>query len=200
MKKLRKQAKELLHAASKVYHYRRDVISEGRLQELDKAVEEVEHMFKDKRAEKAPFHAAQERLDALLRKIGGKIYPKTFFSDNLEVLLVAAILVIGVRTFFFQPFIIPTNSMYPTYSGMNTVVYEAEDASPNSAQKIFNKLTRGSKHKSVFAESSGNILIPMDQTAKGAQIHREQVKGRKWFVLPAVLAEYTFSILVANNS
>ena len=41
MKKLRKQAKELLHAASKVYHYRRDVTSEARLQELEKSAREV---------------------------------------------------------------------------------------------------------------------------------------------------------------
>jgi signal peptidase I len=194
MNKLRKQAKELLQAASKVYHYRRDVISEGRLEELDQAVGEVDAMLKDKTTEAAPFQAAQNRLDALLRKIGGKIHPKTFFSDNLEVVLVAAILVIGVRTFFFQPFIIPTNSMYPTYSGMNSVVYSAEDASPNVARKIFNKLTLGSNHKSVFARNSGEILIPMSQTATGPQIDKEQVQGRKWFVLPTVLAEYTFYV------
>jgi signal peptidase I len=194
MKKLRKQAKELLHAAGKVYHYRRDVLAEGRLQELEKAVAEVGQMLKDNSAEAAPFEAAMKRLDALLRKIGGKIYPKTFWSDNLEVLLVAAILVIGVRTFFFQPFIIPTNSMYPTYSGMNAVTYEAEDASPSVARKVFNKLTLGAKHKSVFAQNSGEILIPMGQTKNGPQIYRERVKGRKWIVVPTPLDEYTFYV------
>jgi signal peptidase I len=151
-------------------------------------------MLKDKSAEAAPFEAAMKRLDALLRKIGGKIYPKTFWSDNLEVLLVAAILVIGVRTFFFQPFIIPTNSMYPTYSGMNAVTYEAEDASPSVARKVFNKLTLGAKHKSVFAQNSGEILIPMGQTKNGTQIYRERVKGRKWIVVPTPLDEYTFYV------
>jgi signal peptidase I len=194
MKKLRKQAKELLHAAGKVYHYRRDVLAEGRLQELEKAVAEVGQMLKDNSAEAAPFEAAMKRLDALLRKIGGKIYPKTFWSDNLEVLLVAAILVIGVRTFFFQPFIIPTNSMYPTYSGMNAVTYEAEDASPSVARKVFNKLTLGAKHKSVFAQNSGELLIPMGQTKNGPQIYRERVKGRKWIVVPTPLDEYTFYV------
>jgi signal peptidase I len=194
MKKLRKQAKELLHAASKVYHYRRDVISADRLQELEKSVVEIEAMLKDKSADKAPFEAAMERLDALLRKIGGKIYPKTFWSDNLEVILVAAILVIGVRTFFFQPFIIPTNSMYPTYSGMNSVVYAADADSPNVAEKVFHKLTLGAKHKSLFAENSGEILIPMEQSQNGVQIYKERVKGRKWLVLPTPLDEYTFYV------
>lgn len=194
MKKLRKQAKELLQAASKVYHYRRDVTAEARLQELEKAVAEVEGLLKDKYAEAAPFEAAMQRLDALLRKIGGKIYPKTFWSDNLEVLLVAAILVIGVRTFFFQPFIIPTNSMYPTYSGMNAVTYAADQPSPSAVRKVFNKLTLGAKHKSVFAQNSGKILIPMGQGNNGLQIYKERVNGRKWLVLPTPLDEYTFYV------
>ncbi len=195
MKKLRKQAKELLHAASKVYHYRRDVTSEARLQELEKSVVEIEKMLKDKSAESAPFQAAMDRLDALLRKIGGKIYPKTFWSDNLEVILVAAILVIGVRTFFFQPFIIPTNSMYPTYSGMNTVAYAADAESPNAVKKIFNKLTLGAKHKSLIAAGSGPvslILLPNTQTGK-VEISR-RVPYRKYFVLPSTCAEYVFSV------
>ena len=194
MKKLRKQAKELLHAASKVYHYRRDVTSDARLQELEKAVGEVEHMLKDKSAEAVPFEAAMNRLDVLLRKIGGKIYPKTFWSDNLEVILVAAILVIGVRTFFFQPFIIPTNSMYPTYSGMNSIVYAAEDESPSVAKRVLNKITLGAKYKSLYAQNNGQLSIPMGQTSKGIQIYKERVKGRKWLVLPTPLDEYTFYV------
>jgi signal peptidase I len=194
MRKLRKQAKELLHAAHKVYNYRCDVIPEGRLEELEKAVAELNGMLEKKDTQRAPFKASIDRLDALLRKIGGKIHPKTFWSDNLEVALVAAILVIGVRTFFFQPFIIPTNSMYPTYSGMNAVSYGADDASPSTARKIFNKLTLGAKHKSVFAQNSGKILIPMGQTQNGLQIYKERVKGKKWIILPAALDEYTFYV------
>ncbi len=195
MKKLRKQAKELLHAASKVYHYRRDVTSAARLQELEKTVVEIESMLQDKSADKAPFVAAMDRLDALLRKIGGKIHPKTFWSDNLEVILVAAILVIGVRTFFFQPFIIPTNSMYPTYSGMNSVLYEAGDTSPSAAKQLFNKLTLGAKYKSLTAEKSGPIsliLLPDPKTGKVGV--KRSVPYRKYFVLPAKRAEYVFSV------
>ena len=195
MKKLRKQAKELLHAASKVYHYRRDVTSAVRLQELEKSVVEIETMLNDKTADKVPFEAAMDRLDALLRKIGGKIHPKTFWSDNLEVILVAAILVIGVRTFFFQPFIIPTNSMYPTYSGMNSVIYEADDSSPSAAKQLFNKLTLGAKHKSLIAEGSGPIsLLLLPAPTTGRIDTKRAVPYRKYFILPAKRAEYLFSV------
>lgn len=192
MSKLTKQAKELLQAASKVYHYRRDVTAADKLEELDRAVGEVDALRKGTDAK--ALEASMDRLDALLREIGGKLYPKTFWNDNLEVALVAAILVIGVRTFFFQPFIIPTNSMYPTFSGMNAVSYAADAEDPSTPEKALNKLLLGSKHRSVYAQNSGEILIPMGQTARGPQIYWKEVKGRKWFVLPAINHEYTFYV------
>ena len=195
MKKLRKQAKELLHAASKVYHYRRDVTSEARLQELEKSVSEIETMLHGESIDSVPFTAALDRLDTLLRKIGGKLHPKTFWSDNLEVILVAAIIVIGVRTFFFQPFIIPTNSMYPTYNGMNTAVYESSEASPNALRQVFNKLTLGAKHKSLIAESSGHVSLVLVPDAKTGKVGTSRpVSYRKYFILPATRAEYVFSV------
>ena len=192
--KQKKAAKELLQAAHKVYHYRRDLISEGRLVELDKAVGEVNALVREKAAKPEPLDAAMNRLDALLRKIGGKIHPKTFWSDNLEVALVAAIIVIGIRTFFFQPFIIPTNSMYPTYSGMNAVVYEDKDEAPDALSKALRFLTLGARHKAMVAKNSGNIQIPMVVTQDGTRLYSKSVKGKKWFVLPTVLREYTLLV------
>ena len=202
MSKLTKQAKELLQAATKVYHYRRDVTSEERLKELDHAVEEVDTLIKKKDRSKE-LEEAMDRLDSLLRKIGGKIYPKTFWNDNLEVALVAAILVIGVRTFFFQPFIIPTNSMYPTYSGMNAVIYEEVDHSPSIAKRVYNKLRLGAAHFKAEAPIAGNVRIPVFSLAPGSNDQKlrqmgiarfEVISGRKWFVLPAKEREYLFYV------
>ena len=194
MNRLRKKAKELLQAANKVRHYRCDVISEDQLDKLDQSILELETMFKDKATEENSLEESLEQLDTLLGKIGGKIYPKTFWSDNLEVLLVAAILVIGVRTFFFQPFIIPTNSMYPTYSGMTAHVYTQDEASPSAAQQLINKLILGAKYKSVFAGTNGKLLIPIGRRNGNSEIYKQQVKGRKWFIFPAVFNEYTFYV------
>jgi signal peptidase I len=197
MSKLHKQAKELLQGANKVYHYRRDVTSESRIQDLEHAVSEVDVLIKKgaSPAETEPLKAAMDRLDALLRKIGGKIYPKTFWSDNIEVILVAIIVVIGIRTFFFQPFIIPTNSMYPTYSGMNAVVYDQGADRPGALAKTVRLLTLGARHYDLVAQNSGNILIPVSQSSHGgAQILVEQVPAKKFFVLPTVKAKYTILV------
>lgn len=192
--KQKKVAKELLQSAQKVYHYRRDLTSEERLAKLDKAVGEVDGLIRDKATKEAPLVAAIDQLDALLRKIGGKIYPKTFWNDNLEVALVAAIIVIGIRTFFFQPFIIPTNSMFPTYSGMKAVVYEDKNDAPGTIERTFRFLTLGAKHKSLIAKSDGAVQLPMERTTNGTRLYVRQVQGKKWFVFPTVLAEYTLLV------
>lgn len=198
MKRLQKQAKELLQMASKVYHYRKDLISETKLEELDKKVHAVDSARKDKTTKNPEtLQAAMDHLDKFLRSVGGKIYPKTFWSDNLEVFLVATILVIGVRTFFFQPFIIPTNSMYPTYNGMTYKIYANEDASASGLlSRVFNKIRLGATHKSLIAENDGKLLIPVaGRNQKGNLVFfRSQAQGRKWLVLPTVLNEFLFYI------
>ena len=195
MKKLHKQARELLHAASKIYHYRRDLTSSEDLDRLDALNEDLRAVLADKAAGDEACNAAMEPLHAHLKKIGGKIYPKTFFSDNIEVILVAAIVVIGIRSFFFQPFIIPTNSMYPTYSGMKERIYSTGEA-PSAPQKVFNFLTQGARHHNLVATDSGELSMQKARTQDNSSIAFYQVvKGRKWFgLLPAQFKEYTFFV------
>jgi signal peptidase I len=47
-------------------------------------------------------------------------YPSASVRENVEVLLVALAVAMAVRTFFIQPFKIPTGSMQPTLFGVNS--------------------------------------------------------------------------------
>ena len=49
-----------------------------------------------------------------------KPYPHTAWRENVEVLLVALAVAMGIRTFFLQPFKIPTGSMQPTLFGVTS--------------------------------------------------------------------------------
>jgi signal peptidase I len=49
-----------------------------------------------------------------------KPYPNAAWRENIEVLLVALAVAMGIRTFFLQPFKIPTGSMQPTLYGVNS--------------------------------------------------------------------------------
>jgi len=53
-----------------------------------------------------------------------KPYPNAAWRENVDVLLVALAVAMGIRTFFLQPFKIPTGSMQPTlYGVMSTPDY-----------------------------------------------------------------------------
>lgn len=58
-----------------------------------------------------------------------KPYPYAAWRENVEVLLVALAVAMGIRTFFLQPFKIPTGSMQPTLYGVTSV--------PNFTQMSF---------------------------------------------------------------
>jgi signal peptidase I len=50
-----------------------------------------------------------------------KPYPNAAWRENIEVLLVALAVAMGIRTFVLQPFKIPTGSMQPTLYGVTSV-------------------------------------------------------------------------------
>ena len=50
-----------------------------------------------------------------------KAYPHPAWRENVEVLLVALAVAMAIRTFFLQPFKIPTGSMQPTLFGVTSV-------------------------------------------------------------------------------
>jgi hypothetical protein len=79
-------------------------------------------------------HALYASLDGTLKKYGKGLYPLNFWNENAEILWVAAFVAISLRTFFIQPFRIPTNSMFPSFSGMQTKVYPNSIQPPNYIQ------------------------------------------------------------------
>ena len=115
-----KHIKELVSAAYNVYNYRRDVIGSENAEKLHALIEEVENLFDDGKTRLPRFKEACNELECQMKKCGGTIYPLGFWADNVDVVFVAGILALSLRSFFFQPFQIPTNSMYPSFYGMTS--------------------------------------------------------------------------------
>ena len=210
MKITKKELDTLLINANRIYRYRKDVLAErdlNKLSETQVRLRELNHSFKSIRDD-LKVQKEIELINQFLLKIGGKIYPKTFWIDNVEVGLVALVIIIGIRTFFFQPFLIPTNSMYPTYSGMNEVIYDLNAEKPTTTENILNKILLGSKNYHLEAGNDGRVSVPLfsrTQFSRDSKLRSvgfvsfEYVKGKKWFgLLPATYRQY--ELYVGNQA
>lgn len=182
LKKTAHEAREWVRTARKVYHYRRDLLSAEKVLELQERANALRDHLKSPRR---TVHTIREHIDALepvLRSCGATYFPRNGWSENFETLLVAAILAIGIRSFFLQPFKIPTNSMYPTYHGMTHEIYEPGEAAPNPLVGLLRFATLGAGHHRQEAPASGDVWVPISRDS--GRIALEGVPGRKFLVIP----------------
>ncbi len=119
-----RQAAALARHVEKLLNHQRDILS-------PQAVEAVRggiHQLRQALAAKLKRDALQSEMRHLDTLAGKwlKPYPHAAWRENVEVLLVALTVAMGIRTFFLQPFKIPTGSMQPTLFGVTSINLEQE--------------------------------------------------------------------------
>jgi signal peptidase I len=189
-KKMRENAANWLELADKVYHYRRDVLIPTQLAELQSHTAALKQSLAE-RAGPEKLKLDIERLEEVLRRTGGAIYPKSALTENVEFFLVAAIVILGIRTYFVQPFKIPTNSMWPSYNGMTPEVWKNAEDAPGVAMRAARFLLFGAKRRELVAPESGEVTAPI---APGGRLYFELKPGRNWLIFPVRNREYTFHV------
>ena len=110
-----KYAREILRGGQKWLRINRDLLAAKQQSEIEMKLRELEQALQGGRATEAA-----ARADEVERKIQGALPAQkhSAIRENIEVLLVAVIVAMAVRTFFIQPFKIPTGSMQPTLYGI----------------------------------------------------------------------------------
>jgi len=188
-KKLRQSAENWLEVADRVHKFRSDLLSAGQNQQLLAAAGDVRVRLKE-RAAADLLRQAVEALEKILRQTGGRIYPTSSMVENVEFFLVAAIVILGLRAYFVQPFKIPTNSMWPSYYGM-TGEYFKEGSEPGLLRKAARLAGLGATNYTVTAPADGELLMPVFSNGQPAFTEKA---GRSMLIFPAMLREYTFSV------
>ena len=187
--KVRRNAADWLELAEKVHHYRRDVLPEAEWLELQGAAGKVRALLKEK-ADIAKLKLGIDDLEAALRRSGGQHYPKSSLVENVEFFVVAAIVILGLRAFYVQPFKIPTNSMWPSYNGMTGAVFASKADEPGPAGRVLNFIAQGASARRLDAPEAGEVLLPIGTSDGRGLVSYNQIPGRSWLVFPTKLREY----------
>jgi signal peptidase I len=110
-----KHAREVFRGAQKWLWINRDLLASRQVQDIAAKQRELEQALVAGNAREA-----MSRADELEKRIGGAMPAQKHpaLRENIEVLLVAVLVAMAIRTFFIQPFKIPTGSMQPTLYGV----------------------------------------------------------------------------------
>jgi len=192
-RKMRENAANWLELAEKVWHFRRDQLDAKESVELLEHIKDVREKLAA-RATPEKLKLALESLEDVLRRTGGAIYPKSALVENVEFFLVAAIVILGIRTYFVQPFKIPTNSMWPTYNGMTPEIFAKPSDEPGTAAEAMRAVAFGAWPHRLDAAGDGEILVPVGGAENRGFTHCRVVPGRSWLVFPTKLREYTLLV------
>ncbi|MGH7969056.1 MAG: signal peptidase I [Limisphaerales bacterium] len=102
----------------KLLNHQRDILSPQAIQTIEGSMDDLQNVV-EHTSDKASISKQMENLEQTANK-WLKPYPNAAWRENVEVLLVALTVAMGIRTFFLQPFKIPTGSMQPTLFGVTS--------------------------------------------------------------------------------
>ena len=167
---MRKQVRKMLNS-------QRDILSADAIQNVQKSMDDLHAATRSHAAK----NALQEKMKALETAANKwlKPYPNATLRDNIEVLLVATAVAMGIRTFIAQPFKIPTGSMQPTLYGVTSVpdytkaAFRSEDPAlepdfeiPGRLKRFFKFWFTGVAYDHIVADVEGAMEPTEDKPKK----------------------------------
>ncbi|HYR58267.1 MAG TPA: S26 family signal peptidase, partial [Chthoniobacteraceae bacterium] len=148
-----RQGRNLLKDAKKLLAYKRDLWSDATVRDYESRLHGLEEALQRRDA-----GAIEENANTLDRICTANLPPvqDAAMRENVEVFLVAIVIALGVRTYFLQPFTIPTGSMQPTLNGV--LGARTDTPPPNPLVRIFEACWLGRSYVNVVAKNDCTVI------------------------------------------
>jgi signal peptidase I len=147
-----KHSKLLLRHAQKYLRYKKDVLTEAEHADVTAGITSLGAALRAKDGDKIKSEA--ESLDGKLHKLTPVTW-EAHWRENCEVILVAIIVAVGIRSYFLQPFKIPTGSMQPTLNGI--IGQPMTDPAPNILRQVAEFFILGRNYINVVSKEDDRV-------------------------------------------
>jgi signal peptidase I len=152
-----RHADDMQKHVHKMLEAQRDILSPQAVNGVKSALHDIRKALQGKVGDEA-LKVQMTNLETAANK-WLKPYPNSGIRENVEVLLVALAVAMGIRTFFIQPFKIPTGSMQPTLFGVTSVdLKDHPDVKiPGALTRFYEACIHGKFYHHAVAAENGEV-------------------------------------------
>jgi len=148
-----KHGRLLLRHARKYLRYKDDQLSSVDRDQITTGMRNLREALWQRDRER--IHSAADALDKTLHRLTPVTW-ESHWRENCEVILVAIVVAVGIRSYFLQPFKIPTGSMQPTLNGI--IGYPSTAPAPNILRQIGEFIVLGRNYINVVSREDDQLL------------------------------------------
>lgn len=152
----KKEAKHLYKGSKKFLHYKKDLLKEDRVDEIESRRSDLHAAMKS--GDREATLEAGKQLRATCEQAMPISTRQNGWEENVEVIFVALVVALGLRAYVLQPFRIPTGSMQPTLNGI-VIKEEGEDFKmPWIGKRAFDWAFAGKTYKDLVADRDKQVV------------------------------------------